>query len=127
MAPGRSWSIFFVRRQHTRASSSTVASALLGQKLMAYLSIKGPSGESNWDMLAGAVVLTRTRTSGTLADLTVEGIGDGDLDAARVDDAFGHNPQVGMIDLIDAVQRGAAGALRLDRGKGRGYLAQLRS
>ena len=80
----------------------------------------------HWDMLAAAVVLTRTRTAGALADLTVDGTGEGDLGAADVVDAFGHNPQVGMIDLIDAVQRGAAGALRLDRGKGRGYLARLR-
>jgi hypothetical protein len=82
----------------------------------------------NWDMLAGAVVLTRDEPPGALAKLTVEASGaDADVAAADVDAAFGHNPQVGIIDLIDAVQRGATGALRLDRGKGRGYLGHLQA
>ena len=79
----------------------------------------------HWDMLAGAVVLRRSEAAGALARLTVEGVGDGELDAAGVADAFAHNPQIGIVDLIDAIQRGGRGALRLDRGKGRGYLAQV--
>ena len=81
----------------------------------------------HWDMLAGAVVLTRADAPGAKAQLTIDVGGEADLAPAELADAFGHNPQVGILDLIDAVQRGATGALRLDRGKGRGYLAHLRA
>jgi len=77
--------------------------------------------------LAGAVVLTRADAPGAKAQLTIDVGGEADLAPAELADAFGHNPQVGILDLIDAVQRGATGALRLDRGKGRGYLAHLRA
>ena len=79
----------------------------------------------HWDMLAGAVVLTRADAPGARAQLTIEAGGAADLTPADVADAFAHNPQVGMLDLIDAVQRGAVGTLRLDRGIGRGYVAHL--
>ena len=81
----------------------------------------------HWDMLAGAVVLTRAAAPGDGAQLAVEAGGAPDLAPADVAEPFAHNPQVGMLDLIDAVQRGATGALRLDRGKGRGYVAHLRT
>ena len=79
----------------------------------------------HWDMLAGAVVLTRDSAAAPLTTLRVQIDGHATLSPADVADAFGHNPQVGIVDLIDAVQRRASGALRLDRGKGRGYLAHL--
>lgn len=79
----------------------------------------------HWDMLAGAVVLTRADTTGDHAQLAIEAGAASDLAPAEVAEAFTHNPQVGMLDLIDALQRGATGALRLDRGKGRGYVAHL--
>ncbi|MFN3239907.1 MAG: beta-ketoacyl synthase chain length factor [Planctomycetota bacterium] len=79
----------------------------------------------HWDMLAGAVVLTRAGAAGAHAHLTVATDGSADVDASDVAEGFSHNPQVGIVDLIDAIQRGATGALRLDRGKGRGYLARL--
>jgi len=79
----------------------------------------------HWDMLAGAVVLTRADTPGDHAQLAIEAGAASDLAPAEVAEAFTHNPQVGMLDLIDALQRGATGALRLDRGKGRGYVAHL--
>ncbi len=81
----------------------------------------------HWDMLAGAVVLTRAAAPGDGVQLSVEAGGASDLAPADVAEPFTHNPQVGMLDLIDAVQRGATGALRLDRGKGRGYVAHLRA
>lgn len=80
----------------------------------------------HWDMLAGAVVLGHADAPGAISQLTVDAGGAHDLAPADADDAYGHNPQAGMLDLIDAVQRGATGALRLDRGKGRGYVAHLR-
>ncbi len=79
----------------------------------------------HWDMLAGAVVLRNEGAPGALATLHVDIGGEGDLAPADAPENFAHNPQVGILDLIDAVQRGARGALRLDRGKGRGYLAHL--
>jgi len=81
----------------------------------------------HWDMLAGAVVLTKTNASDAGVQLTVHTSGDADVAGSDVAAKFTHNPQVGIIDLIDAVQRKANGMLRLDRGKGRGYLAQLAS
>lgn len=84
----------------------------------------------HWDMLAGALVLTREGAPNALAHLTVTGPGEdapqsGALPPSDVAEPFTHNPQVGCVDLIDAIQRRAAGSLRLDRGKGRGYLVEL--
>ncbi|MCK5942042.1 MAG: beta-ketoacyl synthase chain length factor [Planctomycetes bacterium] len=79
----------------------------------------------HWDMLAGAVVLTRAGAGRAQAHLQVGTDGTADVAAADAPEPFTHNPQVGMLDLIDALQRGDAGHLRLDRGKGRGYLAHL--
>jgi len=44
---------------------------------------------------------------------------------ARVGEALGHNPQIGLVDLVDAVRRRAAGIVALDRGPGRGFGAEI--
>ena len=51
--------------------------------------------------------------------------GTADLPAATGDPGLIHNPQIGMLDLINAVQRKQPGKVALDRGTGHGYLAQL--
>ena len=79
----------------------------------------------HWDMLAGAIVLSKPGTASAHAHLTIDMDGEADLAGCDVAEPFTHNPQVGILDLLDAIQKGATGTLRLDRGKGRGYLAHL--
>jgi hypothetical protein len=85
----------------------------------------------NWDMLAAAIVLQRADTENALAHISVEGPSDDrtsiDIPFAPLKASHGHNPQVGMADLVDAVQRGQSGTLGLDRGQGRGYRVILES
>ena len=88
-------------------------------------------------MLAAALVLTRADLDAARALATLRLSGGAAVEGASATatdlpvDAFAptlaHNPQVGLADLVDAVQRGRSGSLRLDRGKGRGYRAELRS
>jgi len=77
----------------------------------------------HWDTLTAAVVLSKNGGDRTLARLTMgaPGCDDADVAPAELAEGFTHNPQAGIVDLVDAIQRGQTGALRLDRGKGRGY------
>ncbi|HEB54392.1 MAG TPA: hypothetical protein ENI87_14155 [bacterium] len=86
----------------------------------------------HWDLLAGAVVLRRVPAKNALAHLSVAAPGGeagrpaaDPIPPADIPAALDHNPQAGLFDLIDAVLRGDRGSLRLDRGKGRGYRAEL--
>jgi len=80
-----------------------------------------------WQLQAGAMVLVPLDgTHSCLAQLKVTLGGQPDLSpAVFVDEAQARNPQAGMIDLITAVARGQRGVLRLDRGAGRGYCAEI--
>jgi len=83
----------------------------------------------NWDMLSSAVVLQRADAANALAHLTVDDCSDDrsnlTIAPAELATGFAHSPQVGMTDLVDAIQRRATGVLALDRGKGRGYRVTL--
>lgn len=83
----------------------------------------------HWDMLSAAVVLQPEGAANALAHLTVDACGDdrSDITVASADlaEGFAHSPQVGMMDLVDAIQRGQSGKLALDRGTGRGYRVTL--
>lgn len=83
----------------------------------------------HWDMLSAAVVLQAAGAPHALAHLTVDDCGDdrSDITVAPADlaEGFAHSPQVGMMDLVDAIQRGQLGKLALDRGTGRGYRVTL--
>lgn len=83
----------------------------------------------NWDMLSAAVVLQPAGAANALAHLTVDDCRKerDDLTVAPTDFAagFAQSPQVGMADLVDAIQRGESGVLGLDRGNGRGYRVTL--
>lgn len=48
------------------------------------------------------------------------------LPAPETEAALGRNPSVGLFDLVVALERGLEGAVRLDRGAGRGYCVRLR-
>ena len=85
----------------------------------------------HWDMLTSAVVLQRSDARNALAFLTVDECGTDrsnvTLEPAQLPEAVGYNPQAGMTDLVDAIQRQQDGVLALDRGKGRGYRVTLQS
>lgn len=80
---------------------------------------------SHWDMLAAAVVLAPAETTPCLATITLPTDEAAPVSPAPIDGGLAKNPQVGMLDLVDAVLRGARGVIALDRGAGRGYRALL--
>lgn len=77
-----------------------------------------------WHMLAAAVVL-RPPDAQALARLWLPVDGPPTLPGADVPDELARNPQVGLLDVVDAALRRRAGVLRLDRGGGRGVLAAI--
>tara|TARA_R110002072_G_scaffold303070_1_gene492781 strand:- start:12016 stop:12801 length:786 start_codon:yes stop_codon:yes gene_type:complete len=83
----------------------------------------------HWDMLSAAVVLQPEGAANAIAHLSVDDCSDDrsgiTLPAAEFAEGFAHSPQVGMADLVDAIQRGLTGTLALDRGNGRGYRVTL--
>ena len=79
-----------------------------------------------WELLAGAVVLAPVDSSSPcLAHLEILRTGEATLAPAAVQTDLALNPQIGMLDLITAVQTGEPGTVALDRGHGSGYLAAL--
>jgi hypothetical protein len=79
-----------------------------------------------WDLLAGAVVLAPVASDlPCLAKLNVHLTGTADLAPAAASTAISMNPQIGMLDLINAVQAQRDGRVALDRGKGTGFVAEL--
>lgn len=79
-----------------------------------------------WELLAGAVMLAPVNSNlPCLAHLQIQRTGKATLAPADVQADLALNPQIGMLDLITAVQRGESGTVALDRGNGSGYLAAL--
>lgn len=85
-----------------------------------------------WGVLAVAVVLTAEAGPGPWIELRDPAIAPmaGEGHRAVLDEAAGLetqalNPQVGLVDLVDAIARERAGPVRLDRGDGRGYWVEL--
>ena len=82
--------------------------------------------EHCWGPLAAALVLTPLEHERAgRARLRVRRPGRATLPNAAVDARAGRNPQIGLLDLVDAVARGAPGCVRLDRGDGLGWGADL--
>lgn len=84
-----------------------------------------------WELLAAGVVVAPLDPSVRAARLHVHALPPEMRDPARilppaaVDCEFAHSPQVGMLDLVDALARGRSGLVALDRGLGRGYVAAI--
>jgi hypothetical protein len=78
-----------------------------------------------WDLLAAAIILAPANSPRRLATLQLTSATPVTLPPADVDGGLVHNPQMGLVDLVDAVQRRCTGTLALDRGRGRGYLAVI--
>lgn len=79
----------------------------------------------HWDQLAAAVVLAPVAEAPHAMRLSLAAAGTATLAPGDFGELLGNSPQTGMADLVDAVVRGAAGTLRLDRGEGRGAIARL--
>ena len=47
------------------------------------------------------------------------------IEGADADPRVALNPQMGLLDLVDAIQKGKRGLLRLDRGRGRGWCLEI--
>ncbi len=82
--------------------------------------------EPHWAMLAGALILAPVADAPAGAAIVrlVHGL-EPTLEPARLTAEQAASPEAGLIDLIDAITRGEPGLLRLDRGTGRGYLADI--
>lgn len=90
-----------------------------------------PDG-AGWGMMTAAIAICPTdqappsspRLSGlAITEATFELPEHGDANRELV----GRNPNIGLLDLVVAIQRGLNGSLRLDRGAGRGYSIRLAS
>ena len=71
------------------------------------------------------IVLAPADTGGALARITLTSRREATIEPAAVGERLVHSPQIGLVDLVDAVLRGRHGTLRLDRGPGRGYHVEL--
>jgi hypothetical protein len=87
------------------------------------------TGEDAWAMAAAAVLLAPAAAAPQgaprlrlwPAGAEVPGL----LAPAALDPDVALNPQVGLVDLVLALDRGARGAVALDRGRGRGFRATV--
>lgn len=79
-----------------------------------------------WSLLAASLVLAPLDHDGPCrAWLRLVRPGVPTLPPAACTPEVGRNPQAGLLDLVDAVSRGARGRVRLDRGAGLGYCAEI--
>jgi hypothetical protein len=84
-------------------------------------------GDAGWCMLSAALALVPSEGAPDDAPrLVLPTMAEADLAPADLDGPASRNPCAGMLDLIDALERGKSGIIRLDRGRGRGWSAELR-
>lgn len=84
------------------------------------------SGEEGWDFLTCAVALAPAHTApSSLPRLAAPAKAEPSVAHAELPRGLAQNPVVGLLDLIRALRSGEAGRLRLDRGRGHGYCAQI--
>ena len=79
-----------------------------------------------WGMAAAAIVLAPIDQAGARrTSMRITRPGRPDLPPASVDAALARNPQIGLVDLVDAITRGHKGTVGLDRGGGQGWSAEI--
>ena len=84
-------------------------------------------GDAGWCMLTAALALMPAANAPDNAPrLVLPTMDEAELEPADLDGPASRNPCAGMLDLIHALGRGKPGKVRLDRGKGRGWSAELR-
>jgi hypothetical protein len=84
------------------------------------------SGDEGWDFLTCAIALAPADTApANLPRLAAPAKAAPSVALAELPRGLAQNPVVGLLDLIRALRSGEAGRLRLDRGRGHGYCAQI--
>jgi hypothetical protein len=79
-----------------------------------------------WGMAAAAIVLAPIDQAGARrTSMRITRPGRPDLPLASVDTELARNPQIGLVDLVDAITRGRKGTVGLDRGAGQGWCAEI--
>jgi hypothetical protein len=84
-----------------------------------------PDG-SGWSLLSAAIALAPVAQapSGSPRISNLE-IARPTLEASGAEGPLGRNPCIGLLDLVTAIEHGASGILRLDRGAGRGFSVRI--
>jgi hypothetical protein len=81
---------------------------------------------AGWDGMCAAIALVPAAGAPShYTRLSAPALGTPSLTAKELPGHVGENPNAGLLDLIDALCTGAAGSLRLDRGRGHGYCVTL--
>lgn len=76
--------------------------------------------------LAAAICVDLTPGPSPLAHIELPTLSRTGRRAPDIPEALGRNPQVGLLNLVDAVLERRAGPVLLDHGKGRGFAAEVR-
>jgi hypothetical protein len=85
-------------------------------------------GDEGWDFLTCAVALlplTAAAPGMPLLAAVEASAGKPTLAQPELPRGLAQNPEVGLLDLIHALRTGQVGRVRLDRGRGRGYCAEI--
>jgi hypothetical protein len=85
-------------------------------------------GDEAYDMIASAIALVPEDASvPLLCRISMPFIGEGERELAIADvpRRIANNPQVGLLDLVDAIVAGREGVARLDRGRGLGWCVRV--
>lgn len=80
-------------------------------------------GDESYDMIASAIAIVPA--GDPICRISMPFIGEGDLPVAEVPLRVANNPQVGLLDLVDAIAAGREGVVRLDRGRGLGWCVRV--
>jgi hypothetical protein len=83
-------------------------------------------GAFGWDAVCCALALLPANSAPPgLVRLSQPQLGSPTLAPPSLPNALAHNPETGMLDLIDHLVQGSRGSVRLDRGRGRGYCVDI--
>jgi Beta-ketoacyl synthase, N-terminal domain len=83
-------------------------------------------GAFGWDAVCCALALVPAEDAAPeLPRLSLPTRALATLPAPDLPEGFTHNPNAGILDLIEVLSRGEQGTLRLDRGRGRGFSTQV--
>lgn len=83
-------------------------------------------GAFGWDAVCCALALVPSEDAAPeLPRLSLPRPGVASLAPPARAEGFAQNPNAGLLDLIDALSRDQRGSLRLDRGRGRGYVLEI--
>jgi hypothetical protein len=86
-----------------------------------------PAG-SAWGLAAAAIVLAPNDPgAASRPALRIVRPAQSDLPEADVDEVVGRNPQIGLVDLVEALVHGRCGTVALDRGDGQGWCAEVQT